>query len=35
MVATIALHAASLVSFCIAYLQLPLTIMSLDKWVQE
>ncbi len=35
-VATIALHPASLVSFCIAYLQLPLTITSLDKciWVQ-
>ena len=37
MVAAIALHAASLVSVCIAYLQLPLTIMSLDKciWMQE
>ena len=35
MAAAIALHAASLVSFRIAYLQLPLTIMSPDKWVQE
>jgi hypothetical protein len=35
MAAAIALHAASLVSFRVAYLQLPFTIMSPDKWVQE